>query len=346
MAAIAVGLAVAISAFFLGPQRISLSTQSTGDGHLAAVLGAHADAGQHDLSAFVVSGDTTTFAGVGADENTELEIGSISKMFTAELLSHRLAEDCLTPQTTVGDIHPTGGAIDDATLIELAEHTSGLPRLGGTSPLRSLGLAFLGTDPYRGVSPAEVFKAAGRARLEDRGQVRYSNLGYALLGQLLAEQAGKPWQELVSEEILEPLGMSSTYAPVSTLPPTAPHGFTASGLTAQPWIMEGYAPAGGLRSTSTDMAKFAQLIASHATSAAVSFASQDSPLSSDRSSDSPRAPLGWMQDADGLWWHNGGTGGYSTILIIDPRTGDSAFVAGNTATGVDDLGAVLLREGR
>lgn len=346
VAAIVVGLVVAVAAFFLGPRRISLSTESTGDRRLAAVLGAYADAGQRDLSAFVISGNTTTFAGMGADENTEVEIGSISKMFTAELLSRRLADGSLTRETTVGDIHPTGGAVDNVTLIELAEHTSGLPRLGGISFLRTVGFVFLATDPYRGISSADVLEAAGRAKLKDRGQMHYSNLGYALLGQLLAEQAGKPWQKLVAEEILEPLGMSSTSAPLTTLPTDAPHGFTAPGWAAQPWLMGGYGPAGGLRSTSSDMAKFAQLIASHATSGTASFASKDSPLNSERPADSPPAPLGWMQDTDGLWWHNGGTGGYSTILIIDPHTGDSAFAAGNTAIDVDNLGAVLLREGR
>jgi len=44
------------------------------------------------------------------------------------------------------------------------------------------------------------------------GTFAYTNLGYVLLGLILEDQTGKPWQALVEEHVLEPAGMSRTAA--------------------------------------------------------------------------------------------------------------------------------------
>jgi CubicO group peptidase (beta-lactamase class C family) len=91
----------------------------------------------------------------------------------------------------------------------------------------------------------------------------YSNPGYALLGALVGRVRGEPWNDVLSHEVLTPLGMTRT-----TLVPQAPH---ALGWAVHPWadvllpepthdagLM---APAGQLWSTAADLARFAALLA-------------------------------------------------------------------------------------
>ena len=50
-----------------------------------------------------------------------------------------------------------------------------------------------------------------------RGEVRPSNGGYAVLGQLIADVTGSPYDQAVTRLVLEPLGMSG-----SSFPPAQP----------------------------------------------------------------------------------------------------------------------------
>lgn len=49
----------------------------------------------------------------------------------------------------------------------------------------------------------------------------------------------------------------------------------------------------------------------------------------------------WMLEPDGSAWHNGGTGGFSSILLLDPTRQKAIIVLSNTATEVDSLGSEL-----
>src|SRR5699024_9318819 len=121
----------------------------------------------------------------GADENTEVEIGSVTKTFTTELLRQQVESGDIDLQTTVGDIiEVEGSEVSDVTMVELANHTSGLPRLDKDN----LGLVrtIFTEHPYAGITQDDVFDAARNASLSDGGEQSYSNFGAALLGQLLA----------------------------------------------------------------------------------------------------------------------------------------------------------------
>lgn len=116
-----------------GPQRISLATAHTGDTQLASALerSAAAEPGHRALSALVYDQGRITFGGLGADEHTEFEIGSVTKTFNAELVRQLIRANELTLHTTVGDIlGPTGAPIDSVTVEELLNHTAGLPAMG------------------------------------------------------------------------------------------------------------------------------------------------------------------------------------------------------------------------
>ncbi|WCZ37072.1 serine hydrolase domain-containing protein [Corynebacterium heidelbergense] len=329
--ALLLALAVLAACLWFGPRPVALASQNTGDPRLATMLREHAQKGHNELAAFGIRGNRTTFAGVGADAHTEVEIGSLTKMFTAELLRNQIAEGTVRLSTRVGEIHPLNAQMDSVTLEELARHRSGLPRIPQGDTLRLLTSAVTYDNPYGQLGRDEIFREVARAPLTGRGEEHYSNLGYALLGQLLAEKAGMTWEELVHRDILNPLHMRETYVATEPLRQGAPRGMTTGGLQAQPWALGGIAPAGGLRSTAADMAIFARHSLELGRAAQVSEAGGDN--------DKPL--LGWVDGGD-YWWHNGGTSGYSSMLIIDPRRQEASYVSANTSERVEDIAAAIL----
>jgi hypothetical protein len=101
----------------------------------------------------------------------------------------------------------------------------------------------------------DVPHAAGR-------RFHYSNLGYGTLGELVARLRGRPWTDVVRDEVLLPLGMTRTTP--------RPDGRAAKGWAVHPWAdvllpepeEDGgaMAPAGQLWATLTDLGRFAALL--------------------------------------------------------------------------------------
>lgn len=314
-------LIIAALALVAGPRRAEVATERTGDPELAARLAGLAEPGHHRLSTFLIEDGAVTYAGLGMDEHSEFEIGSLTKTFTAEILANQIDAGRVSAETTVGEIIDAGDApVGDVTLAELADHTSGLPRLGGTNWLGGIMSGFTGANPYAGISRENVIDAALAAELSGRGEWAYSNLGPALLGQLLAIEADTTYEQLINGQILEPLGMTETYLMTpGSVPEDAPRGLYSGEQEAEPWEMEGYLPAGGLRSTAADMARYATHLLEHGLPGHA-----------------------WMEAEDGTLEHTGGTYGFSTILVLDPVSGRAVFTAGDTGTRVGDLSHALL----
>ena len=298
-----------------GPREISVASEHTGDTEISSALEHLAENGHHNLAAFTYDDGEARFGGLGADEHTEFEIGSITKTFNAELVRQFIDADELSLDTQVQ---------------ELLNHTSGL------AATESLSLADMfaanirdGGNPYRRDTPQDILEAAGAAELNNRGEEQYSNYGHALLGQLLATHAGVPYDELLRTRIFEPAGMTSTYVALPGTVDEAPTGLAANGHPASPWDMDGWAPAGAIRSTAADMAKYVEWVSSHGV-----------------------PDYGWASvDEDGqeITFHNGGTGGFRTMLVWDPERTDhsrATFVAGDTEAWVDALGIDLMEETR
>jgi CubicO group peptidase (beta-lactamase class C family) len=107
-----------------------------------------------------------------------------------------------------------------------------------------------------------VLAIARKATLTNRGDFVYSNLGTALLGHALAAAAHRDYVELVQQRLLTPLGMSATTLPLTAkdLPNDALTGYSADGVAEAPWTINGWAPAGGARSTPRDMVRYARAL--------------------------------------------------------------------------------------
>jgi CubicO group peptidase (beta-lactamase class C family) len=299
---------------------------------------------------------------VKVDADPKFELGSIAKSLTGMLLADAIGHGEVTLETTAGEIlaarpalhEQTRGPLHTVTLRELCTHTSGLPRLPRTAGTagRIARYALLGLDPYRGQSAEQVIRQAAGQTLQHRGSYRYSNLGGAVAGQLLAVAADSEYALLLRERIFAPLQMTSSIVAVKGA--TASRGRTKSGRGRQPWVLDGYAPAGGVISTIEDVTRLTSALVDGSAPGIESLAALPdvAPSAPGRAAGmfwivEPLEPRG--RDLDGvtgagtvLTWHNGATGGYSAFLGIELAERRGVAVLADTSDG-PQIRAVALR---
>ena len=283
-----------------------------------------------DLAAF----PNTRFAFIEADPDTRFEVGSVTKGLTGMLLADAIDRGEVSLDSTIGDLLPghEGTQLGSISLKELCTHTSGLPRMprGLFTFVRGARFLLLGTHPYQGMTASDVLRVAARQRLRGRGEFRYSNLGGAVLGQLLAPGAGADYGPLLTERIFAPLGMTASV--VAGPQQTAPPGWSSRSRRRPPWTtMGGFAPAGGVISTLGDMARLAVALMDGSAPGSSSL----TPIEGVATGGPNRASgMFWVIQSNpgtnqNLIWHNGQTGGYSSFLGLAPHSGRAMIVLVN-----------------
>ncbi len=295
-------------------------------------------------------GRTTRDSGTAADDRTMFEIGSVSKVFTSLLLAIAVEKGEVKLDDPLEKYVPPGTRVParngrQITLLDLATHRSGLPRLPDN--MRPKDPA----DPYADYTPAQMygFLPGHTLRRDPGAEYEYSNYGAALLGQALARRAGKTYEELVAERICQPLGLKSTsitLTPDEHVRLAAPYQENLS--PAKNWNMGLFAGAGGLRSDVEDMLRFvtAELGLTPSPLAGAMAATQQPRR--DAGGPTMDIGLGWHVEhrPEPVHWHNGGTGGYHTFVGFDLAHRRGVVILSNSANSVDDLGFKLLHPPR
>jgi CubicO group peptidase (beta-lactamase class C family) len=297
----------------------------------------------------VVDGSTVTYASFGANEETEYEIGSITKTFTGLLLADAIERGEVTADTKLGALLPLASApVADVTLAELASHRSGLSaqgmQLDETIPF--LVRLQMHRNPFiHDVNG--VLAIARKATLSTRGDFVYSNLGTALLGQSLAAAVHTDYATLVQQRLLAPLGMSATKLPLTAkdLPRGAPTGYSADGVAEAPWAIDGWAPAGAARSTPEDMVRYARALLDGTVPGMDALTPRWDILEA-----AQQIGYAWqtrLYNSHRLASHrvtfkNGLTGGFTSKIALDRESKRAVIVLSNTAAQVDDAANRLL----
>src|SRR5688572_11560550 len=195
------------------------------------------------------------------DGTTLFEIGSVTKVFTSALLVSAAEDGLVGLDDRLCDLLPELSNLPrEITLRRLATHTSGLPRLPS-----NLTRAWLRNpeNPYEAYTAADLlaylaaYKPKRRRTPVSAPAFRYSNLGFGLLGYVLAQSIGTSYEEAVVSRICEPLSMRDTrvnLSPEQRERFATPH--TVHGKPTLHWDLPTLAGAGALRSTTCDMLKF------------------------------------------------------------------------------------------
>jgi CubicO group peptidase (beta-lactamase class C family) len=166
----------------------------------------------------------------------------------------------------------------------------------------------------------------------------YSNLGFGLLGYLLARRLGVDYATAIRTRILEPLGMTHTHVATAGTDFATVPGHDADGLAAAPWHFAALAGCGAIVSTPNDMLRYmrANLDATHGPLAAAMALAHHPTRAADGGQ---RIGYAWLTDPDGIMWHNGGTAGFRSFLGFDTVHQRAIFINANAfLDAVDGLG--------
>ncbi len=198
-----------------------------------------------------------------ATPQTLYRIASISKTFTATAIMQLRDEGKLRLDDPIKKFIP-GFSIKnpfpdarEITVFHLITHTSGLPR----------NAAFPYWTDRKFPTMKEILAALSEQEMiyPPGTQYKYSNLGIALLGEVVAAASGVPYEKYVTENILKPLGMNSssvfpTEKDKENLATPYSHRFPDGSRRVMPFTdAKGIAPAANISSNVEDLAKFISL---------------------------------------------------------------------------------------
>ncbi|MDP3240071.1 MAG: serine hydrolase domain-containing protein, partial [Reyranella sp.] len=293
-------------------------------------------------------------AGRHVEVGTAFRIASMTKNMTALAILSLRDRGWLQLDAPLAHYVPQFAAVKPATLDSapvtvrhLLTHTAG----------------FVTDDPWGdrvlGLSPAELDTVITTGHLFARPPglaFEYSNLGYALLGRVLTNVSGEPYQAYMRRTFLEPLGMAHT---TFDAPAAASRGDYAFGyrLDGETWSRERIEPdgevgaMGGLATTVPDYARYVSFLLS-------AWPARDAPESGPARRSSVREMVLWhappfvpetapgarggqpsaygyglTHSTDALLGmrihHAGGLPGYGSHVLMLPERGWGVFAFGN-----------------
>lgn len=154
-------------------------------------------------------GETRPGNNVRPQLDSVIRIASLSKLMTSEILVKLLDQGVVKLNDPLSKYAPPGARVptykgSPITLVNLATHTSALPReQPGGAAHRPVFVWPTREQRWSWLSTATLKSAPG-------SQAAYSNLGFDLLADALANAAGKPYSQLFEQQITRPLGMKDT----------------------------------------------------------------------------------------------------------------------------------------
>ena len=293
------------------------------------------------------------------DGDTVFEIGSITKVFTGILLAQAVVNGEVQPDDPISMYLPEGVTAPEykgrsITLLDLATHTSGLPREPSNSNPKDP------SNPRADYTMDQMYDFLSGYRLTRApgSSYEYSNYGMGLLGNLLGRRAGlADYEALLLERITGPLGMDSTHiemTPDMRSRLATPH--RSYSVATSLWENITLAGAGGIQSTANDMLTFlAANMGMTSTELQPALQLANTPQ---RPTDEPgdMVGLGWhfpgwsfmigdrrfVLPGRGIPWHNGQTGGSHAYLAWDPQRKIGVVVLANAAVDIDEVGSQLM----
>lgn len=273
-----------------------------------------------------------------AKDDSIYEIGSISKTFTATILASMAEQKKIRLDEPVRELLPPGTVTKpisgaEITLLDLSDQHSGLPRLpDNMNPADP-------ANPYADYDTKLLYAYMGKhgVELPANAPFGYSNLGVGLLGQALANGAGVPYEVLLGHEVTEPLKMKSTGIRLApSLKSRFIEGHDAAHKPAPAWDLGALEGAGAIRSDVADMLTYleAQLHPEELKDKTLGAAIKQTQVVRKDVGGGMHIGLNWFRmDATGSYWHNGGTGGYSSYALFNNFGDYGVVVLSNRTVG-------------
>ncbi len=309
--------------------------------------------GGEEISAY---GVTSVENPLDVDASTLFQIGSITKTITATAMMRLVEQGRLDLDTPIRTyIHEfrvaDNEASQNATPRHLLTHTSGW-----------VGDDF--TDTGNGDDAVEryVTNLAELPQITPLGALfSYCNSGFVVAGRVLEVICGKPYETVIHELVLQPLGMEHSFFSQSLIMThrfavghVSPTHQGADGPTvARPWaIPHASNPAGGLVTCIPDLLRYARFVLGHGPAGVLSHdlrVQMQSPLAR-ISNGNDQVGVAWMlREVDGarIVEHGGGTHGQTSIFKLVPDRDFALIVLTNSSRGgelITELTADVLQQ--
>ena len=261
------------------------------------------------------------------NQNKAFEIGSITKVFTSTVLASLVEDKKIKLTDEINSYYPFTFKDNIKLKFEdLANHTSGLPRLPENQDLSN------GVNPYKNYGKTELDDYLQNIlKLKNEPSTYlYSNLGAGLLGYTLGLSEKSSFQELLQQKVFDKYKMTNSYTSSQNLGSKLVKGLNTNGEIVSNWDFDVLFGGGGILSTTEDLAKFAT----------AQFNPNNKELALTRKptftvNETMKMGLGWhifkSEDGKDLFWHNGGTGGYSSSMAVNVENQTAIIILSNVS---------------
>ena len=277
-------------------------------------------------------------------------LGSDGKAMTATMVARLVERGLLRWDAPLSEMLPELAAdmrpeYRDVTLLELMSHRAGLPE--NLSDPAYFQTFFTDVRPHPEQRLAYLRRAVAEAAIGPaRGEASYSNTGFILAGAIAERAAGKPYAELMQQEVFAPLGMTSaTYDQTPDAGEAVGHidGRLAIETEGNP---EMFNPAGGMRMTLADWARFCvdQMAGERGQGRLLTGETY-------RLLHTPRGDtvfaLGWGATpqiagrAGPVLTHSGSDGTWFAFVVLFPGSGNGVLIVANAADSMGGDAAVM-----
>jgi len=282
------------------------------------------------------------------DSATVFEIGSITKTFTAYVLTAVLMENKIAETDPIIKFLPDSvqqnQQLASISFLNLMNHTSGLPRLPDNMKAAN------SRQPYEDYSTADLFAYLQGCTVKPDGKTNYSNLGAGIAGILAERIAGRSYAALLDKYLLIPYKMQTTALNDINANRNKSQGYFAKDDKTGYWNMNSLVAAGGIRSSAADMLSYLQNMGAPKTTIAKQITEK---LTAQTIALNPRITIGrgWHifndNDKPVFYWHNGGTYGFSTFCAFTKDKSKAVIVVINQFNKngqADALGASIIKK--
>lgn len=257
-------------------------------------------------------------------EKHTYEIGSLTKTFTAAMISKAVREGKIDLSAAIDQYITLPEGNSYPTIEELLTHTSGYKGYYFERPM--ISNVIHDRNDFHGITKEMVISKAGEISLPGEYGFKYSNYGYAVLGVVLENVYGSDYKTLMNQFLQTELGLSNTQISEQ------------NGDLGKYWDWSGddaYLSAGAITSDIEDMLAYAQMQLDKYEY----FADCQVSLKAINATSEQYKMMGINLDEIGMaWiidnekdiiWHNGGTDDYNSYLGFDPKTGIAVVVLSN-----------------
>jgi CubicO group peptidase (beta-lactamase class C family) len=139
-------------------------------------------------------------------------IGSDTKAFTSTMIARLVEKQVMRFDDTLAGSFPAfaeamNPAYRGVTIIQLLSHTAGLPPLTDDKDLPQFMAVIASVRDVKAQRAAIAHAYLTMPPASTTGEFEYSNLGFIIAGAIAEARTGKPWEDLIREQIFAPLGI-------------------------------------------------------------------------------------------------------------------------------------------